>query len=123
MTSMKNVHPLGSLETEQIACLMTSADALVMAGFYEGFGLPALESMACGTPVLAAKAGALPEVVGNGGILFDPPDPDTLAAAMNVIDTDSSRKSLLRQRALARASEFSWTTHAQGVIQLAEELV
>lgn len=123
VTSMKNVHPLGSLDTEQIACLMTSADALVMAGFYEGFGLPALESMACGTPVLAANAGALPEVVGNGGILFDPTDSDTLVEAMNVIDSDSSRKSLLRQRALARASEFSWETHAKGLIQLVEELV
>ena len=92
-------------------------------GFYEGFGLPALESMACGTPVFAANAGALPEVVGNGGILFDPTDSDTLVEAMNVIDSDSSRKSLLRQRALARASEFSWETHAKGLIKLVEELV
>jgi glycosyltransferase involved in cell wall biosynthesis len=122
LDSFKGVRLLGSLATEQIAHIMTAADALVMAGFYEGFGLPALEAMACGTPVLAANAGALPEVVGDAGLLFDPNDPDELTALMARIASDPDRRSQLGRRALARAAEFSRDSQARGLIELAEEI-
>ena len=122
LDSVKGVRLLGSLATEQIAHIMTAADALVMAGFYEGFGLPALEAMACGTPVLAANAGALPEVVGDAGLLFDPNDPDELTALMARIASDPDRRSQLGRRALARAAEFSRDSQARGLIELAEEI-
>lgn len=122
LASVKGARVLGNLATDEIAHLMTAADALVMAGFYEGFGLPALEAMACATPVLAATAGALPEVVGDAGLLFDPYRPDELTAMMARIASDPDLRSRLSRKALARAAGFSWKTHAHGLIALAEEL-
>ena len=122
LASVKGARLLGSLATDQIAHLMTSADAVIMAGFYEGFGLPALEAMACGTPVLAARAGALPEVVGDSGLLFEPNDPDELTTMMARIASDSDLRSRLSRKALTRAAGFSWDSHARGLIALAEEL-
>ncbi len=122
LDAIKGVRLLGSLATGQIAHLMTAADALVMAGFYEGFGLPALEAMACGTPVLAANAGALPEVVGDAGLLFDPNAPHELTAMMARIASDPDQLVELGRQALARAAEFSRDSQARGLIALAEEL-
>ncbi len=114
---------LSSLSNEQVAHLMVGADALVIAGFYEGFGLPALEAMACGTPVVAARAGALPEVVGEAGKFFDPHDPDELAEILRSLADDESLRRELSRRGLERARTFSWGTTARGLLDVIEEIV
>ncbi len=114
---------LSSISNEQVARLMAGADALVVAGFYEGFGLPALEAMACGTPVVAARAGALPEVVGEAGKYFDPNDPDELAEIMNSLVEDDALRIELGRRGLERAATFSWQTTARGLLSVIEEMV
>lgn len=113
---------LSSTSNEQVACLMTAADALVIAGFYEGFGLPALEAMACGAPVVAARAGALPEVVGDAGRYFDPHNPDELAGIMESLAVDKDLRIELSRRGLDRAKSFSWNATARGLLRVIEEI-
>jgi glycosyltransferase involved in cell wall biosynthesis len=106
----------GYVPEEDLPALLSGATAFVLPSLYEGFGLPVLEAMACGTPVIAANVASLPEVVGDAGLLVDPLDTDALAAAMQRLLTDAApstplRASLraeLRQRGLARAKLFSW---------------
>ena len=119
---LDGVRVLGGLPTQQVAHLMKSADALIMAGFYEGFGLPALEAMACGTPVIAADAGALPEVVGDAGLLFDAGDPVELAGLMRRVGEEPGLRERLGAEATARAADFSWENHARGLVAIAESL-
>ena len=113
---------LSSTSNKQVACLMAGADALVIAGFYEGFGLPALEAMACGAPVVAARAGALPEVVGDAGKYFDPHDPDELTAIMESLAADEDLRQELSRRGLERAKAFSWDATARGLLRVIEEI-
>jgi glycosyltransferase involved in cell wall biosynthesis len=93
--------------------LLSGATAFVFPSLYEGFGLPPLEAMACGTPVIASNHSSLPEVVGEGGILVEPADVEALAEAMGVLWIDDALRAELRQRALAQADKFSWKQTAQ----------
>ena len=81
---------------------------LVMPSFLEGFGLPVLEAMTRGIPVVAANRGALPEVVGDAGVLFDPADPDALAEALFTVLTDRTRRDRMRERGWVQAARFKW---------------
>ena len=112
---------LSSTSNEQVARLMAGADALVIAGFYEGFGLPALEAMACGAPVVAARAGALSEVVGEAGKYFDPNDPGELAGLMESLATDETLRRELSRRGIDRARAFCWDSTARGLLSTIEE--
>ena len=78
---------------------------------YEGFGIPPLEAMACGCPVAASNAGAIPEVCGDAAVLFDPTDVEAMAAAM--LEADGRREEL-RELGLARAALFTWDETARG---------
>jgi glycosyltransferase involved in cell wall biosynthesis len=91
-----------------MAQLIGAASALVMPSLWEGFGLPALEAMSCGTPVLSSDRGSLPEVVGDGGLYFDPEDASAIARAAVQLLTDPALASSLADKALARSREFSW---------------
>ena len=75
---------------------------------YEGFGLPPLEAMACGTPIVGSNAASIPEVVGNAGMLVDAFDARRMAGAVIAICTEDELYKRLRQRALLRASQFTW---------------
>jgi glycosyltransferase involved in cell wall biosynthesis len=94
--------------SEQLPALYAGADAFVFPSLYEGFGLPPLEAMACGVPVLAARATSLPEVVGDGGIMFPPHDDAWLCDALHEVLTDRDRHDALARHGLARAATFSW---------------
>lgn len=95
--------------------LYRGARALVLPSLYEGFGLTALEAMACGTPVIATRAASVPEVVGDAARRVDPLDVDALATAMTELLTNDALASDLRERGLARATLFSWERTARAV--------
>lgn len=98
----------GWVPEEDKPALYSGATAFVFPSFYEGFGLPVVEGLACGTPVIASNRSSLPEVVGEGGILVEPTDVEALAEAMEVLLVDDTLRAELRQRALAQAAKFSW---------------
>jgi glycosyltransferase involved in cell wall biosynthesis len=98
---------------DDLPALYTGAQVFVMPSFYEGFGLPLLEAMACGAPVLASNASSLPEVGGSAAIYFDPRDVDALAALITGVLDDRALQDELRAMALARAKEFSWERTAR----------
>jgi glycosyltransferase involved in cell wall biosynthesis len=98
----------GWVPEEDKPALLSGATAFVFPSLYEGFGLPPLEAMACGTPVIASNRSSLPEVVGEGGILVEPKDAESLAEALEVLLVDDALRADLRQRALVQAAKFSW---------------
>jgi glycosyltransferase involved in cell wall biosynthesis len=100
-------------DVESLTQLYNGAAVLAIPSFYEGFGLPALEAMACGVPVVASDRGSLPEIIGDAGLLIDPEEPDALAAALERALTDGALRANLVARGLARAGEFSWTKTAR----------
>ena len=99
---------LGYVPDEHMPGLYARALALAMPSLYEGFGLPALEAMACGTPVVASDRGALPETTGGAGVLVDPNDHTAFADALERLATDQAHRAELSKRALERARPFTW---------------
>ncbi len=93
--------------------LYRQARVFVFPSTYEGFGLPPLEAMACGTPVVGSRAASIPEVVREGGILVDPADTHALATALVRLLTDDALHAELRRRAIQRAARFTWETTAR----------
>jgi len=112
------VHFLGFVPEEDKPLLYNAAALFVFPSRYEGFGLPPLEAMACGTPVIAARAASLPEVVGDGGLLVAPDDVAGLAQAMLAVLGDPARQAELRARGLAQAARFSWAKTAQETLAI-----
>jgi glycosyltransferase involved in cell wall biosynthesis len=106
----EGVTRLGTVSSDRVASLYRRAACLVFPSLYEGFGLPPLEAMACGCPVAAANAGAIPEVCGDAAVLFDPTDVDAIAAG--ILEADE-RSQELREKGLARAAEFGWEETAR----------
>jgi glycosyltransferase involved in cell wall biosynthesis len=104
---------LGYVPDDLLPGVYAGALALVMPSLYEGFGLPCLEAMACGTPVVASDRAALPEVCGGAALLVDPSDADGVAAAVLAAATDEPLRSRLTQRGLERASAFPWARTAE----------
>ena len=95
------------------AALLGGADALVYPSLYEGFGLPVLEAMACGTPVIASDVAALPELVDGAGTLVDPADPDGLAERIVTLLADDELRRRLRAAGIERASGYAWDETAR----------
>lgn len=100
-------------ETDKVA-LLSGAEALVFPSLYEGFGLPVIEAMACGTPVLTSNVSALPETAGDAALLVDPSDLEAIAEGMVRLLADAPLKDRLRASGLARAKTFSWKQTAVG---------
>jgi glycosyltransferase involved in cell wall biosynthesis len=98
----------GYLPEADKAALFTGADVFAYPSRYEGFGLPVLEAMACGTPVVTTTGGSLPEVAGDAALLVEPGDPDALAAALAKLAGDPSARQAAATRGRARAAEFTW---------------
>ncbi|MGB5970875.1 MAG: glycosyltransferase family 1 protein [Spirulinaceae cyanobacterium] len=102
---------------EDLAALYSNALVFVYPSFYEGFGLPPLEAMQCGTPVITSNTSSLPEVVGEAGIMVDPQDEDELCQQMLKVYNDSSLRNSLAVKAKERAKKFSWSKCAQETIE------
>jgi len=111
----------GFVAENELPLWYNSADAFVYPSLYEGFGLPALEAMACGRPVLVANTSSLPEVVGEAGILLNPDSPEVWAEALMRICSDGNLRSDLSSRALARAQLFSWSKMARETVLVYHE--
>jgi len=103
----------GFIPDEDLVPLYSGAMGFVYMSLYEGFGLPVLESMQCGTPVITSNNSSLPEVVGGAGIMLDAKDEDGLCHAMYQLYSNKSLREMLRTRALERAKQFSWTRCAR----------
>jgi len=98
----------GFVADEDLAPLYSGALAFAYPSFYEGFGLPPLEAMQCGIPVLSSNTSSLPEVIGDAGILLAPTDLDGWCQAMRDLYADSALRAALREKALAQSVQFSW---------------
>jgi glycosyltransferase involved in cell wall biosynthesis len=98
---------------EELPWWYNAADVFVLPSLYEGFGLPALEAMSCGTPVVASNRSSLPEVVGAGGVLLDPQDEAALAQAIVALLSDAERRAAASEAALAQAARFSLERQAE----------
>jgi glycosyltransferase involved in cell wall biosynthesis len=103
---------------EELVLLYNGALLLAIPSFYEGFGLPALEAMQCGTPVVASNRASLPEVVGEGGLLVDPDSPAMIAEACERISGDSALRQCLREAALRQAAYFNWRDTAARTLEV-----
>ena len=112
----------GFVRREELVALYSGAEMLVHPSLYEGFGLPLLEAMACGLPVLCSNRGALPEVAGGAARLVDPQRGDELATAMSGLMADSSARAELRARGLRRAARFTWRRHAEETERFYEDV-
>ena len=110
------VHFTGFVADHDLSSLYSGAIAFVYPSLYEGFGLPVLEAMQCGIPVISSNTSSLPEVVGKCGLLVDPMDSDGLAQAMLTLVSDEQKRRELRRQGLQRARSFSWQRCAENTI-------
>jgi len=106
------IHFTGYVDDDDLPALYSSAQAFVYPSLYEGFGLPPLEAMACGTPVITSNASSLPEVVGKAGLTFDPRDAKSLARNLSNVLTDVSLRAHMRISGIEQSQRFSWARAA-----------
>jgi glycosyltransferase involved in cell wall biosynthesis len=114
---------LGFVPDDDLPALYSAADLFVFPSLYEGFGLPALEAMACGTPVIASNTSSLPEVVGDAGLLVDPHDTSGLAAAMEQVLADEWLRAEMRAKGIERAKTFTWEKTAHETLRVYAEVL
>jgi glycosyltransferase involved in cell wall biosynthesis len=112
----KAVRFTGFVDDDHLADLYRGALLFVYPSLYEGFGLPVLEAMACGIPVITSNRSSLPEVAGDAALLVDPTQPEALAAAISALLHDSALRQALRAKGLARAAAFTWEAVAQQTV-------
>jgi len=108
---------LGAIREADLPALYSLADVFVFPSLVEGFGLPLLEAMACGTPVIASTTPAVSEAVGNAALMFDPHDPEQLAIALNRMLTDSALRTALIRQGKERIRAFTWERVAQNTLR------
>ena len=108
---------LGRVSDTELSYLLCQADALLYPSIYEGFGLPPLEAMALGCPVIVSNQGALPEVVGEAGLYCEIDSERSLAAKLRLIKSSSVQASALQRRGRDRAAEYTWQRCAASLIQ------
>jgi len=113
----------GFVSKEELVLLYNASRALVFPSLYEGFGLPPLEAMACGTPVVAVRSAAVEEVVGPAGVFVAPGDSEALAEALDRVLSDAELRSSLRARGLERAKDFSWEKAATQTVVVYEAVL
>lgn len=114
----ERVRLTGYVPREDLPALYCAATAFVYPSLYEGFGLPPLEAMACGTPVITSNTSSLPEVVGDAGIMVDPHDTESLAESIVKVLNNAEIRDSMREKGLARAGKFSWKETARRTLNV-----
>ncbi|MBZ5559417.1 MAG: glycosyltransferase family 4 protein [Acidobacteriia bacterium] len=117
----QHVRFLGYMPEETLAALYRLAGVFVFPSLYEGFGLPPLEAMASGTPVVTSNVSSLPEVAGDAAVLVDPYDPDAIADGIQRVLTDETLRADLKRKGLARAKQFSWDQSVRRIREIYTE--
>ena len=118
----RNVALIGRVEEAELPAYYSGADCLVLPSLAEGFGLPPLEAMACGCPVIVSEGGSLAEVAGGAALLIDPRDPASLVGGLRELLGDPCLRRELRERGLERAREFSWERAASETVEVYERV-
>jgi glycosyltransferase involved in cell wall biosynthesis len=113
----------GYVPDEDLPAIYSGADLFVFPSIYEGFGLPVLEAMACGIPVVTSNTSSLPEVAGDAALLVDPYSVDEIAAAMRRVLCDPDVAAELCAKGLQRAKQFSWERTARETIAVYEKVL
>lgn len=114
----EGVNFTGYVEDEELPALYSLASCFVYPSLYEGFGLPPVEAMACGTPVVTSNVASLPEVTAGAAVLVDPYDVEELAGAVARVLTDDTLRAELARKGLARAGELTWEKSARALLQV-----
>lgn len=114
---------IGAVSEEDKVALYQQARAFLYPSIYEGFGLPALEALACGVPVVGSNASSIPEIVGDAGMLVDPHDARAMAGALIAVCTEDALHDELSERALTQAAKFSWDKCARETVAAYEDVV
>ena len=117
------VHHLDALDPADLPAVYNLARVLAHPAWYEGFGLPPLEAMACGTPVVVSDRSSLPDLVGDAGVVVAADDPDAWRSALEKLLGDSSRAADMRRRGILRAAEFSWARSAAQTWRVVDHVV
>lgn len=112
-----DIQVIGSVADDDRAALYAGAAAFVYPSFFEGFGFPPLEAMACGTPVVTANNSSLPEIAGDAALIIDPYNVSDIAQALSVLLSDESLRNRMIGRGLARSAEFTWRKCAQSTLE------
>lgn len=118
----RHVHFTGFVSDADLVTLYSDAMIVAMPAFSEGFGLPAAEAMACGTPVMASRGGAVEEIVGPAGLFFDPHDIEDIASVIVSVASDQEKLDSLRAACLPRAAEMSWPRAANAMLDVLERV-
>jgi glycosyltransferase involved in cell wall biosynthesis len=108
---------------EDLCALYAGCALFAFPSLYEGFGMPPLEAMACGAPVVSSNASSLPEVVGDAALLVDPHDPEAWARAMTRVLDDANLREDLRRKGALRVKAFSWEQSARDLLKVYRDLM
>ena len=119
---LRNVRWLGPVPEADLPALYSAATLFVFPSLYEGFGLPLLEAMACGVPVVCSNTSSLPEVAGDAALLADPTDAPSLAAAIAGLLEDEAQREEMREKGLQQAARFSWDRTAAMTLEMYREV-
>ncbi len=119
----KHVHFIGFANETELPVLYSAAECLAFPSLYEGFGLPVLEAMACGTPVVTSNVSSLPEVAGDAALVVDPYDTEAITHAIQRLLDDTTLRSQLVQKGYARVGLFSWGEAARKLRQIYDNLL
>jgi len=123
MRFSERVHRLGHVPHEHLPAIFNLAEVFVYPSAYEGFGLPPLEAMACGTPVITSNISSMPEFVGQAGVLIPPNDESALSNALQSVLTDEALRQRLKTAGPQRAASFTWERTAQKTLAIYEQVL
>lgn len=118
LNDSKNIFHLMGLDIKELIQFYNKCKVFVFPSFFEGFGLPIIEAMQCGAPVITSTTSCLPEVAGDAAVLVDPNSVDELHTAMNNIITDEELHTRLKNSSIERAKDFSWTNAAKETVEV-----
>lgn len=119
----ERVHLAGFVDEKYLPALLSMADLMVYPALYEGFGLPVVEAMACGTPVLTSSVSSLPEAAGGAALLADPSSVEDIAEKLLELAEDSGLRAILSEKGLARVSKLSWERTARMTLQTCNQVL